>query len=46
MRAYGPDTESWVGTQIDLTLGTVKFQGKDQEAVIVSPEIDDPEIPY
>jgi hypothetical protein len=37
IRAYGPKSEGWAGKQIELTLGTVKFQGEPQDAVIVKP---------
>jgi hypothetical protein len=37
IRAYGPKSEGWTGKQIELTLGTVKFQGEPQDAVIVKP---------
>jgi hypothetical protein len=37
VRAYGPNSDEWIGKEIELTLGTVNFQGKPQEAVIVKP---------
>ena len=37
IRAYGPKSEGWTGKQIELTLGTVKFNGEPQDAVIVKP---------
>jgi hypothetical protein len=37
VRAYGPDSEAWIGKQIDLALGQVEFQKKLQDAVIVKP---------
>jgi hypothetical protein len=37
MRAYGPNSEDWVGKKIELTLGQVEFQGKPQNSVIVKP---------
>jgi hypothetical protein len=37
IRAYGPKSEEWTGKQIELTLGTVKFNGEPQDAVIVKP---------
>lgn len=37
LRAYGPNSEGWVGKEVELTLGKVKFQGEPQEAVIVKP---------
>jgi hypothetical protein len=40
MRAYGPDSDDWIGKEIELTLGTIEFQNRPQEAVIVKP-IDD-----
>jgi hypothetical protein len=37
IRAYGSKSEDWIGKQIELALGTVKFQGEPQDAVIVKP---------
>jgi hypothetical protein len=37
MRAYGPNSEDWIGKKIELALGKVKYQGELQEAVIVKP---------
>jgi hypothetical protein len=37
MRAYGANGDHWVGKEIALALGKVKFQGELQDAVIVKP---------
>jgi hypothetical protein len=37
VHAYGPNSDGWIGKQIELTLGTVRFQNKPQETVIVKP---------
>ena len=37
MRAYGSNSDQWVGKDIELTLGQIKFQGEWQDAVIVKP---------
>jgi hypothetical protein len=37
VRAYGSNSKDWIGKQIELTLGTVKFQGEPRDAVIVKP---------
>ncbi len=37
MRAYGPNSEDWIGKKIELALGQVEFQGKLQNAVIIKP---------
>jgi hypothetical protein len=37
IRAYGPKSEGWTSKEVELVLGTVKFQGEPQEAVIVKP---------
>jgi hypothetical protein len=37
VRAYGPNSEDWIGKEIELALGKVKYQGELQEAVIVKP---------
>jgi hypothetical protein len=36
-RAYGSDSEGWIDHEIELTLGTIEYQGEDQEAIIVNP---------
>jgi hypothetical protein len=36
-RAYGLESDVWVGKTIRLFLGSIKYQGKDNEAVIVEP---------
>jgi hypothetical protein len=37
MRAYGSNSDDWVGKQIELALGQVRFQGELQDTVIVKP---------
>jgi hypothetical protein len=37
MRAYGSNSDQWVGKYIELALGQIKFQGEWQDAVIVNP---------
>ena len=37
IRAYGPRSETWIGKVIELALGSVPFQGKPLESVIVHP---------
>ena len=37
MRAYGSNSDNWVGKEIELALGQIKFQGLLQDAVIVKP---------
>jgi hypothetical protein len=41
MRAYGPNSDDWIGKYIELTLGQLQFEGELQDAVIVKP-IDEP----
>jgi hypothetical protein len=36
-RAYGTESDDWIGKEIELTLGEIEYQGKPQEAVIVNP---------
>jgi hypothetical protein len=55
VRAYGSNSDGWIGKEVELVLGRVKFQGEPQDAVIVKPisppiaakssEMDD-EIPF
>ena len=37
MRAYGRNSDDWVGKEIELYLGEIEFQGTPQEAVLVRP---------
>ena len=37
VRAYGSDSDNWIGKQIELFHGEIKYQGSDQEAVLVRP---------
>jgi hypothetical protein len=37
VRAYGPNSEDWIGKEVELAPGTVKFNGEPQEVVIVKP---------
>ncbi len=37
MRAYGSNSDEWVGKKVELALGQIKFQGELQDAVIVKP---------
>jgi hypothetical protein len=37
VRAYGHDSDDWVGKQIELTVGEVEFQGKIQDSILVNP---------
>jgi hypothetical protein len=37
VRAFGPESESWIGKKIKLVLGTIDFRGEPQESVIVEP---------
>ena len=36
-RAYGAESDDWVGKQVELSLGEIQYQGKPQEAVLVKP---------
>jgi hypothetical protein len=37
IRAYGADSEDMIGYTIELFLGSIEYQGKDQDAVLVRP---------
>jgi hypothetical protein len=37
VKAYGRETDDWLGMEIELYLGEVKFKGKPQEAILVKP---------
>jgi hypothetical protein len=37
MRAYGRNSDDWVGKEIELYLGEIEFQGTPREAVLVRP---------
>jgi hypothetical protein len=36
-RHYGIETDNWIGKQIELSVGPVEFQGKEQEAILARP---------
>jgi len=47
VRAFGPQSEGWIGKKVKLVLGKVKYQGESQESVIVEPlKSDDDDIPF
>jgi hypothetical protein len=35
--AYGADSDVWIGRQIELYLGSIRYQNEDNEAVLVKP---------
>ena len=37
IKAYGPNDQDWNGCTIELCVGTLKYNGKDQEGVLVRP---------
>ena len=37
IRAYGPNDQDCIGCTIELSIGTLKYNGKDQEGVVVQP---------
>lgn len=37
MRAYGTESDYWVGKEIEMFLGEIKYQGSGKEAVLVRP---------
>jgi hypothetical protein len=36
-RAFGYDSDDWIGKRIELALGEVEFKGQMQESIIVRP---------
>ena len=48
MRAYGRNSDDWVGKEVELYLGEIELQGTPREAVLVrpiSPPINKPKKP-
>ena len=37
MRAFGKDSDAWVGKEVELYLGEVEYQNRMQEAVLARP---------
>jgi hypothetical protein len=37
VKAYGPNSDVWIGKEIELFLGEVEYQKKMQPAVVVKP---------
>lgn len=35
--AWGPESENWVGKEIELSLGQTKWQGEDKDTVVLRP---------
>jgi hypothetical protein len=36
-RAYGMESNNWIGKEVDLTVGEITYNGKPQEAILVKP---------
>lgn len=37
MRAYGTDSDRWIGKMIQMFLGEIEYQGAPREAVLIKP---------
>ena len=37
MKAYGSETDDWLGHVVELGVGTLEYQGKPQAAILVTP---------
>jgi hypothetical protein len=37
IRAYGPNSDDWIGREVELYGGTVEYQGKEMDAIRVRP---------
>jgi hypothetical protein len=37
VRAYGTESDHWIGKMIEMFLGAIQYQGSDHEAVLVRP---------
>jgi hypothetical protein len=37
VRAYGPNSDTWIDKEIELRLGQVEFQKKLQDSVVIKP---------
>jgi hypothetical protein len=37
IRAYGPNSDDWIGKEVELFAGEVEFQNKPLDAVLVRP---------
>jgi hypothetical protein len=36
-KAYGFDSDDWLGKEVELVVGEVQYQGKPQEAILITP---------
>jgi hypothetical protein len=36
-RHYGIDTDNWIGKAVQLSIGPLRFQGQEQDAILVRP---------
>jgi hypothetical protein len=41
IRAFGSESKDWTGKWVELYLGTVRYQGADNESVLVRPLVED-----
>jgi hypothetical protein len=37
IKAYGPNDKDWIGCRIELSVGPLKYNGAEQEGVVVNP---------
>jgi hypothetical protein len=37
VRAYGTESDRWIGKQIQMFLGAIQYNGSDNDAVLVKP---------
>jgi hypothetical protein len=37
IRAYGADSDGWIGHTVELSLGEIEYQGRMQAAILVRP---------
>jgi hypothetical protein len=37
IRAYGPESDDWIGKEIELCIGETQFQGRPKDSILVKP---------
>jgi hypothetical protein len=36
-RAYGMESEDWLGIEVELKVGQIQYQGERQESIVINP---------
>ena len=37
MKAYGTESDNWIGKTVELTVGPIEYEGKTRDSILVKP---------